>query len=143
MVSATKTGQNVGDAGESSGAGKLLQDKAPRDAEWLAKIEKFRNGTFVGGTFVQHSRVFQGAELGRSKVTEVSIEGTMLRIKSEGQTEWNWHDIDHRLSIREINGVFYLDGPYCGNPCAIAPAGVDIPKRETIKEVLTRMPKPK
>lgn len=141
MAVATKTEQAVG-AGEAKGAGKLLQDKAPRDAEWLAKMEKFRNGTFVGGTLVQYSRVFLGAELGRSKVTEVSIEGTTLRIKAEGQKDWDCDVNLSHVSVRERNGVFHLDGAYCGNPCAIAPAGVDIPKRETVLEVLARMPKP-
>ncbi|MEW5997144.1 MAG: hypothetical protein AB1657_06180 [Candidatus Micrarchaeota archaeon] len=105
------------------------------NAEQIARLERFLKTNFVGGTLVEYKDGYGfGYEWGRAKVTKFSVEGTELKIETDGNARLRYYDVN-RLRIDEKNGVFLISGRYCA--CyAIAPPGVEIRKKPTIEEAL-------
>lgn len=133
----TKTDKRVADTHEENPAAVFRRSggKSPlKGAGELSILEKFRNTDFAGGTVVvyAHGCGFS-IECWRNIIGSFFIEGNKLAITSE-KCLWTHDDIS-QLRIREENGVFNLSGPSFPD-CAIAPDGVEIPKKETLVEAI-------
>ena len=112
------------------------QQAKPRNAEQIYLSDKFCGADFVGGTIVTYSEGCRfNLEDGRAEVAKVLMENGGLGIKTaDGNVPLLCGMLD-LITFSERKGVFYLDVP-CIGCYAIAPRGVEIPKKETLGEAL-------
>lgn len=100
----------------------------------LSILERFLGTDFRRGTIVDyaHGTGFR-LECRRNTIDGFFIEGNQITITS-GRLAW-MHEYVGQLRIEERGGVFHVSGPDFPD-CAIAPMGVEIPKKETFVEAI-------
>ena len=112
------------------------QQQRPRNAEQIYLSDKFCRANLIGGTIVTYADGYRfNMEDGRGEVAKVMLENGGLGIKTaDGDVPLLCSMLDI-ITFEERRGVFYLDVP-CIGCYAVAPKGVEIPKKETKEEAL-------
>ena len=99
---------------------------------------EFLNTSFEGGTLVEYQEGFgYDVEYDRGKVEEVRIREGEIHISTDTQAKFGIANQRNMLVLEKRKGVFYFQSaiPMMGWMYAIAPPGVDIPKRPSLEEI--------